>query len=147
MPYKEELNTFPIQQSFSVQWGEMDAFRHVNNLVYLRWSESGRIAYFELLQLNFEAPELADYSIILGWQDCKYIFPVTYPDTVHVGTKVLEIKEDRFVMQCRVYSEKHQRLVSISNHDVVTIDFKTGKKVVVPPELRTLIEGLEKRKF
>lgn len=143
MSYQTELNTFPVIETFPVQWGEMDAFRHVNNLIYLRWSESGRIAYFDQLGLNFEAPEKADYSIILGWQDCKYIFPLTYPDTVHVGTKVTEIKEDRFTMQCRVYSEKHQRLASISNHSVVTLDFKTGKKVAVPPALRALIETTE----
>ena len=35
---------FPVVIELPVQWGEMDAFGHVNNVVYLRWFESGRIA-------------------------------------------------------------------------------------------------------
>src|SRR5687767_1167703 len=35
-----------------VQWGDMDAFGHVNNTVYFRWFESARIAYFEKIGLN-----------------------------------------------------------------------------------------------
>ncbi|MFK7932035.1 MAG: acyl-CoA thioesterase [Saprospiraceae bacterium] len=144
MNLQQELTTFPIVQTFRVQWGEMDAFRHVNNLVYLRWAESGRIAYFEQLPLDFSTPELARFSVVLGWQDCKYIFPVTYPDTIHVGTNVIEIKNDRFVMQCKMYSEKHQRLVTISKHEVVTVNFQLNKKVNVPTEIRQAIEKIEK---
>ena len=30
----------------SVQWGEMDAFNHVNNVMYIRWCETARISLF-----------------------------------------------------------------------------------------------------
>ena len=75
--------------------------------------------------------------------ECKYIFPVTYPDTVHVGTRVTEIKNDRFVMQCNTYSEKHQRLAAISNHEVVTVNFQLNKKVSVPAAVKEAIEAIE----
>ena len=38
------MPTSPIVIALSVQWGDMDAFAHVNNTVYLRWFESARIA-------------------------------------------------------------------------------------------------------
>ncbi|MFO7632899.1 MAG: acyl-CoA thioesterase [Caldilinea sp.] len=41
------LAGFPVIVEISVAWGEMDAFQHVNNIVYFRYFESGRIAYFE----------------------------------------------------------------------------------------------------
>jgi len=34
-----------------VTWGEMDTFQHVNNIVYFRYFESERLAYFYKLDL------------------------------------------------------------------------------------------------
>ena len=44
---KEELKKYPVIVRLPVQWGEMDSAAHVNNLVYMRWTETGRIVYFE----------------------------------------------------------------------------------------------------
>lgn len=35
-----------VEIEIPVAWGEMDAYGHVNNIVYLRWFESCRMAYF-----------------------------------------------------------------------------------------------------
>lgn len=137
------LEPYPIINTIPVQWGEMDAFRHVNNLIYLRWSETGRITYFDALGLNTTEPEKQEFSVILGWQDCKYIFPVTYPDTVYIGTTITNIGKDRFNMQCAIFSKKHERIVSLSNHSVVIVNYKIGKKVAVPQELIDKVEALE----
>ena len=32
-----------------VHWGDMDAMRHVNNIIYLKWVESTRLLLFEKL--------------------------------------------------------------------------------------------------
>ena len=34
------LADFPVLIAWPVQWGDMDAFQHVNNTVYFRWFES-----------------------------------------------------------------------------------------------------------
>ncbi len=36
------LGKWPVTVELPVQWGDMDAFGHVNNAVYLRWFESRR---------------------------------------------------------------------------------------------------------
>ena len=36
----------PVALRLLVEWGEMDAYGHVNNTVYLRWFESARMEYF-----------------------------------------------------------------------------------------------------
>ena len=40
------LAEFPVVLTVAVQWGDQDAMQHVNNVVYFRWCESARIAYF-----------------------------------------------------------------------------------------------------
>ena len=129
------LAEFPVYIEVNVQWGDMDAAQHVNNTVYLRWVESSRIEYFRRLGFG-EKPEDNEVWFILGWQDCKYIFPVTFPDTVIVGVKATEIGQDRIMLESRVFSKSHQRLAAISNQTVVTYDYIAMQKVEVPDELR-----------
>ena len=47
MALAEIFRGFPIVIELPVQWGEMDAYGHVNNTVLFRYFESARMAYFE----------------------------------------------------------------------------------------------------
>ena len=38
-----ELAGWPVIVEIPVQWGELDAYGHVNNTVFFRWFESARI--------------------------------------------------------------------------------------------------------
>ncbi len=136
------LSEFPVHIEIDVQWGDMDAVQHVNNTVYLRWTESARIEYFQRLGYGVSQQE-GEAGFILGWQDCKYIFPVTFPDTVIVGVKVTDIGKDRLILQSHLFSKKHQRLVAISKQTIVTYDYSTLQKVDVPDELRDKVLAMK----
>ncbi|MEM6965810.1 MAG: thioesterase family protein [Bacteroidota bacterium] len=142
---KELLKDFPVVVELPVQWGEMDAAKHVNNVVYLRWGESGRSVYFDKMGLDnsFTDP----IGPILGWQDCKYIFSLTYPDTVLVGVKVSEIREDRFFMECHMFSQKYERIAAINKNAIVPYDYHNLKKVAIPKVWMERIESIEGFKF
>ncbi len=120
------------------QWGEMDAANHINNLIYLRWAESARIDYFAKIGMNISFQK--SIGAILAWQECKYIFPMTFPDTAVLGTRTIEVLEDRFIMECSVFSEKHQRLAAVSKQSIVAYDYTTLKKASLPAEW---LEGIE----
>src|SRR6202140_1958640 len=40
---------YPVIVELPVVWGEMDSYRHVNNVVYFRYFENARIEYFRRL--------------------------------------------------------------------------------------------------
>ena len=44
----------PVSVQIPVAWGDMDAFGHVNNTVYLRWFETARIAFFRAVDRSLE---------------------------------------------------------------------------------------------
>ena len=50
------LAHYPVRLVVPVAWGEMDSMRHVNNIVYFRWFESARFAYFERIAGEHERP-------------------------------------------------------------------------------------------
>lgn len=48
---QNEFKQYPVIHQQDVAWGDMDAFGHVNNVMYHRYVESTRIKYFDVLQL------------------------------------------------------------------------------------------------
>ncbi|QCX00122.1 acyl-CoA thioesterase [Aggregatimonas sangjinii] len=130
----ESFSTAYVYLELPVQWGNMDAAKHVNNTVYLRWIESARIAMFEKIHAgDFEFKKLVP---ILAWQDCKYIFPVTFPDQVMVTLDIIELLEDRVLCEGRIYSKKNRRIVAISKSLLMAYDMEALKKQAFPESWR-----------
>ena len=128
---------FPHLYDFPVHWGDMDSAKHVNNLVYLRWAETVRVHYFEAIGVNTSfGPEGGGTGAILAWQDCKYTFPMTYPDTARVGARTIEVLEDRFIIQTAIFSTRHQRLAAVTQQTIVPYDYGALRKVALPEDWR-----------
>ncbi|MCO6477108.1 MAG: acyl-CoA thioesterase [Phaeodactylibacter sp.] len=143
----KELNSFPVTVDIDVQWGEMDAAGHVSNVIYLRWFEHARVAYLDKLDYPIVMADEDEGlpGVILAKQDCKYLFPVTYPDTIALGIRVSEMQEGRFTMHCKMYSRRHERLVAIANAVMATYDYRQRRKAPVPEPLSQGIHRLEKQ--
>ena len=136
------VDGYPVVIEIPVQWGEMDAFQHVNNVVYFRYFENARIAYFEKLDV-IELMKSTWIGPILAATSCRFKAPLTYPDKVLVAAKVTAIEKDRFMMDYRVVSTKHQKLAAEGDGVIVTFNYRENKKVIVPEELRLLIMKIE----
>ncbi|NJB87579.1 acyl-CoA thioester hydrolase [Lewinella marina] len=131
---------FPTLHRFPVHWGDMDSAQHVNNLVYLRWAETARVLYFKAMGVNTRfAP--GDTGAILAYQDCKYTFPMTYPDTALVGVRTVEVNEDRFTLETAIFSEHHNRLAAITRQVIVPYDYGALRKAPMPDAWR---EGIRR---
>lgn len=139
---KDLLKEYPTVVEIPVAWGEMDAFQHVNNAVYIRYFETGRVAYFEKLKL-MGYMEKTGVGPILGAISCRYKAPVTYPDTVSVGVKIAKIESDRLIAHHRVVSHKLQRVVAEGEGVIVIFDYRRNKKAAVPEEIKQRILQME----
>lgn len=136
------LKRCPVIIETPVAWGQMDAFRHLNNTAYFRFFESGRIAYFERLHL-LESMEATGVGPILAATSCRFKIPLTYPDTVSIGTRVSTIEADRFTMEYCVVSHRHGKVAAEGNGLIVCFNYNENKKAPVPAELKKQIEELE----
>ncbi|MGA2237778.1 MAG: thioesterase family protein [Candidatus Bathyarchaeia archaeon] len=138
----ESLAGFPVVIDIPVAWGEMDALQHVNNIVYFRYFESARIAYFEKLRF-WEFMNQTGVGPILASIQCKFKIPLTYPDTVSVGTRIPIIEQDRFVMEYRAVSHKSQAIAAEGESVVVSYNYRESKKTPLPEEMKQRILTLE----
>ena len=125
------LADFNITTSFPTHWGDMDSARHVNNLIYLRWAETARVVYFREMGMNIEFSG-AGAGAILSYQDCKYIYPMTHPDTAVVGVRTKQILPDRFVLQTAIFSATHDRIAAVTHQTIVPYDYAALQKVAMP---------------
>ncbi len=124
-----------------VQWGDQDAFGHVNNLIYLRWFESGRIAYFERAELWARAGD--DFGPILASITCHFRRPVNYPDQIRVGTAVTRIGRSSLTVAHRV-ENREGVVVADGDSVVVWYDYRVGKPHPIGDDMRAAIARLEK---
>ena len=125
---KLELSDFYYTEKYPVHWGELDAAKHVNNLVYLKWTETLRVNFCDKIGIDTSF-DPGSIGIILGAQYCKYIFPMRFPDTAVVG---LKIDLDRFTVLSGIFSEKHNRIAAWSTHNIIAYDYGKFKKVDLP---------------
>ena len=138
----ELLKDFTFVVDLNIEWGDMDALQHVNNIEYFKYFQVARIAYFEKINSDSEFGE-TPIPLILASTQCKFIYPLTFPDSVSVGVRVDAMADQYFTMKYAVVSHQHQRLAAIGDAKVVMFDYVNNKKTSVPDEIRKTIIDLE----
>lgn len=134
----EILGTFPVIYEQKVAWGDMDAFEHVNNVMYYRYMESARIAYFDLL-------DIFSYEIntVIASSQCKYLRPVFYPDVLNIGVRVEELRNSAMRMSYTLFSTQQNEVVAMGEAVIVFVDKVEMKKIAMPREVREKIIAIE----
>lgn len=125
-----------------VQWRDMDAFRHVNNISYLIWFERVRIAFMERFGGD-EYHQAEDLAPVLAAVQCRYRFPLTYPDDILIGVGIRDVGEDRFIQDYGVYSLTHDTIAAQGEGRLVYFDLKKGEKAPIPPGIKARLLELE----
>ncbi|GLT14279.1 acyl-CoA thioesterase [Vibrio algivorus] len=136
------LDGFPVVTEIPVAWGEMDALQHVNNVTYFRYFETARIDYFKHIDL-MENIAITQIGPVVAETSCRYKMPVTFPDTLLVGTKITDLQDDRFTMKYQIVSKKLNKITTLGSATVVMFDFKTNQKANLTPEILATIQQLE----
>lgn len=142
----EPLLEYPVRYPVTVAWGEMDAFQHVNNVVYFRYFESARIEYGRHIAL-MDLKELSGVGPILANASARYKRPVLFPDQLLIGTRITRLGEDRFWQAYRIYSLSQQAVTTEGEAEIVMFDYANQRKASLPAVLRERIEKLEQRRF
>jgi acyl-CoA thioester hydrolase len=139
----ELIKEYPVIIEIPIAWGDMDAFQHVNNIIYFKYFESARIAYFE--KINFlQIMNSTGIGPILASTQCKYKIPLSYPDRISVGATVDTMGKDNFTMKYAVISHYHQKAAAYGEGMIVTFNYRDNIKTHVPDEIRKSIIELEK---
>lgn len=139
---KNLLADFAFVYHQAIAWGDMDAMGHVNNANYFRYFEAARIAYFAG-EVKFGWSGEDAVGPILAKIECRFRFPLTYPDDISVGIRVVELGEDRLRMMHRIVSDSHQKIAAEGVGVIVSFNYKTQSKTAIPAHVRDNILALD----
>ena len=135
-----ELANYAVIHHQIIQWGEMDAFNHLNNVVYYRYAESARIAYLQTLGM-FDGSMVT----MLAQSSCQYLRPVTYPDTLLIGVRCQRLGTTSIVIEYAYYSRQQQVIVATAEAVIVRLDSSAKSKLPWTSVERIRLLALEKK--
>ena len=139
---KQLEKEYPVVLRQDVIWGDMDAFGHINNTVYFRYFEDGRIAYLKKVGINVQQEQL-DFGPILARAHCNFRLPLDYPDQITIATRCRILSPRKFNMESVVFSERHGAISAEGESLVVYYDYSNKTSCEIPAEVVTAIEAME----
>ncbi len=121
----------------AVRWGDMDAYGHVNNALYMRYLEEARVQLIAAMGVAMDPEGLAPVVINVG---CIFLKAIVYPDTLRIDCYVEEPGRSSFMTRYKVFSSKDKVApVAEGYAKVVWIDHRTEKSVPLPDKVRAFI--------
>lgn len=128
-----------------IVWGEQDSMGHVNNVMYVRYAESGRTNWARNIGQYFDIPNRALWAEMLSSKNIGLIlksitvdfkFPMTWPDRISVYHKLRNKPDEStqsLLLDVLILSEGKQRAAAKCLEDVVVYDYRKSRKTALPP--------------
>jgi acyl-CoA thioester hydrolase len=141
--------TDPLQRSHfrhlvpvTLHWGDMDALGHVNNAVYFRYVETGRISYFD--EVSDRDPAIwGGTGPILASIECTFRAQLRHPAEIEVATRTTRLGGKSLTLQAAVFVKGADAPVATSSAVVVWFDYGAQATVAIPGGIRERITALE----
>jgi acyl-CoA thioester hydrolase len=139
------VDGFPVATDIDVRFRDMDAFAHVDNVVYYEYFEMARVAYLDRIGMPIPGPAWHDFGWVIGSTCCRYKAAVAFPDTLSAGARVTAMSDDRLLMEYRVVSAKLESTAAEGQALLVAYDFDAGRTIPIPDTIRDAVLALEGR--
>jgi acyl-CoA thioester hydrolase len=126
-----------------VAFGDLDAFGHVNNAVYLSYLENARLGYMREV-LGVES--LEDLLVIVANVNIDFRSRASLGEALEIGARVSRIGTKSFDLEHEIHGPDG-RLVAAASTTLVTFDYGGDETIPVPPPWRDWIEAYEAKDF
>ena len=135
------LSNYNAIHTQKVVWGDMDSMSHVNNTKYFYYCETARIDFIKLLYPNFGSHVVSEMKtgLALAETSCRFKVPVTYPDTLLIGTAVTKIEGNQFFVKHSIYSDKLSLIAAEAEARMVHFDFEKGQRLSFDDDLIAIL--------
>lgn len=137
----------PIRADFasfvpiSVKWGEMDVLGHVNDTVFFRYSEDGRIDYIDTI--TRDGPIEANHGPIQADLRCTFLQQLHYPASVEISTRTRRIGHSSLELEQGLFFADSDELIAAYESIVVWFDYGAQTSMRIPEPIRERIRVLE----
>jgi acyl-CoA thioester hydrolase len=118
-----------------VRFGDLDAMRHLNNVVFLRYFETARIDYLRhLIDHDPANPEGSDFGLIFAEGHINYRSPGYFDDEVHINLRTADPRRSSFRVEFEM--RVGERLLAEGYGVLVGFDYVTQRARPLPDALK-----------
>ena len=124
------IEDFSFTHKIKTRWKDLDAFRHINNAVFLSYIEDARIVMLKRWKINY-----AEKSLIVASVTIDYLKQVNHPCALIIGQKVSRLGNKSFDISSALFVDGEEKPVCVSTITSVAFDFKSNQTVKVFQEI------------
>ncbi len=127
--------SWPFTHVERIRFGDLDAMRHLNNVVFLRYFETARIGYIrELMPDHDPAHPEGAFGLIFAECQIHYRSPGQFDEEVAVDLRVADVKRSSFKVEFRMRAG--ERLLADGYGTLVGYDYEHQRATPLPEGLR-----------
>ena len=124
------IEDFSFTHKIKTRWKDLDAFRHINNAVFLSYIEDARIVMLKRWKINY-----AEKSLIVASVTIDYLKQVNHPCSLIIGQKVSRLGNKSFDISSAMFVDGEEKPVCVSIITSVAFNFKLNQTVKVFQEI------------
>jgi acyl-CoA thioester hydrolase len=129
-----DFKDYKLSLELRIDFSDLDMYRHVNNLTFIRFLQSGRVNFWEATGLAAMFSETNKGAILVSTH-CDFKKSLFYPGKAVVKTKLAYIKNSSFAVDQVILNEKGE--ICAEGRDIaVFFDFSKDKSLPIPSDLR-----------
>jgi acyl-CoA thioester hydrolase len=124
-----------------VRFGDLDAMRHLNNVVFLRYFETARIAFIRQLLPSHDPshPEGEQFGLIFAECHINYRSPVYFDEEVAVECGIGEVRRSAFRIDFTM--RVGERVAADGYGWLVGFDYAVERSAPLPDRFKTLLQA------
>ena len=133
-----DYSDYKLSIDLRIDWSDLDMYKHVNNLTFIRFMQTGRALFWEATGLT-EIYEATHRGPMVVSTHCDFKKSLYYPGTAIVKTKLAFIKNSSFGLDHIILNEDME--VCAEGRDIaVCFDFDLNKTYTIPDNLREIMK-------
>lgn len=121
-----------------VEFHDLDAMGHVNNVRYFTFMEAARVAFFRHF---LDARRIHDLQMIAVEASCRFLSPAHWGEVLLVRVWIPRVGNTSFDFRYRMTERRSGREIARGRTVCVSWDYETEAKMRVPDEVRRLCAG------
>ena len=121
-----------------MRFRNLDGMGHVNNAVYLSYTELARMQFY--LQVA-NKKTLDEIDFILAHVDIDFESQAVWGDQIQVAVWPAKIGTSSFTLRYEISEKRTRRVLARANSILVSYDYEKKKSKPIPPEFRKVLEA------
>ena len=134
-----KIEDYKLSLELRIDWSDLDMYKHVNNISFMRYIQSGRVNFWEASGI-YQMYEETNIGTMLVSTHCDFKKSLYYPGKAIVKTKLDFIKNSSFGLQHLIF-DKEDAVCAEAKDVVVCYDFNKNRSCAIPIDLREKLSG------